>query len=188
MLRKSNSLGGIGIALAVGLFVVSASPAYAAPAIEVTSTTADTAAELFDAMSSSSIPRTTTEVAGATLTTFHSTSGPAPMDLTFGVPGASTGAGAHTNLAGGWDGQGPYILLNTFDQDAVISGGGFLLGLGICAAFAPACTVSGAVIAAASLWLSYNGKCSNDRQLLLPLAGLESAIPPFTGYQIHCVA
>lgn len=92
-------------------------------------------------------------------------------------------------LGGGWDNKGPYILLNQFDQDAIISGGGFALGLALCGAFPPACGYTTAVITAATLWLSYNGgKCPGNQELMLPLAGVESAIPPFTGYQIHCVA
>lgn len=57
---------------------------------------------------------------------------------------------------------------NQFDQDAIISGAGLALGTAIClipAVGVVACAVVGTIITAGVLYLSYNGKCPNNKQL-----------------------
>ena len=85
-------------------------------------------------------------------------------------------------LGGGVDSNGNvFVSMNQWDQDAVINGTGLLLAAGICAAAAlspAACLGVGAVVAAAAQWLSYNGKCPANQQLILPLTGVVCCIPP----------
>jgi hypothetical protein len=137
----------------------------------------------------SPIPRTTTISGGCTVTVYqlHPKS-----QITFDIPLAAPSGGVHTTISVGInDGYGhPYIKLNTYDQDTIIIGAGWAIGLGICAISAgipSVCPFSGLVITLASQWVSANGgHCTYGRQLLLPIFGTSSAYLNYYG-QIRCV-
>ena len=75
---------------------------------------------------------------------------------------------ASIRLGGGWDGNGLYIDFNKFDQDALAAGSAWAFGAAICAIPAVgtvACVAVGAILAAATLYLSYNGPCPSNQVL-----------------------
>lgn len=71
-------------------------------------------------------------------------------------------------LGGGWGKNGIYVDFNKFDQDAIISGSAWILGAAICAIPAVgtvACISVSGILAAATLYLSYNGPCPGNKVL-----------------------
>ncbi|SEF12044.1 hypothetical protein SAMN04489740_4176 [Arthrobacter alpinus] len=119
-------------------------------------------------LKASSLPRVSETVGSTVQTRFQLT---ADFGMTFVEPAVGVIA---PRIGGGFDGGGPYILLNQFDQDAIISGAGLALGAAICAIPAvgwAACTAVGVIIAAAVIYLSYNGKCNNNKQLKVYVSG-----------------
>ncbi len=118
-------------------------------------------------LNASSLPRTTKTKSGVSYTTFELKPG---FKFTIAEPILS--GGISPRIGGGSDQYGAYVSFNQFDQDAIISGSGFLLGAAICAIPGvgwAACTVVGALLAAGALYLSYNGKCPNNQELRAPI-------------------
>lgn len=113
-------------------------------------------------LKASSVPRTVVTTASEVRTTYLI---PGSYQFTVVEPVSDR---PQPRLGGGADAIGVYILFNQFDQDAIISGGGFLLGAAICAipgVGTLACVGVGALLTAAALYLSYNGKCRDNKQL-----------------------
>lgn len=120
----------------------------------------------------SALPNTEVVDSNGTKTTFTLPNG---SEMTLVSP---TTPEVQPRLGGGSDNHGPYISLNPFDQDAVIAGGGWALGLAICAipvVGVAGCAVTGATLAAAGLYLSYNAKCNGELR-----------VPIWPGSQPHC--
>jgi len=160
----------IAMLCAFGVTSASAATPEMATADQTTSSSAAITAELTptqiaDALAelrASPVPRES-ELVGSTIQTRFQFNKDFGMTFVEPAPGAIS-----PQLAGGWDGGGAYILFNQFDQDVIISGAGLALGAAICAIPGvgwAACTVVGVIIGAGALYLSYNGKCSNNRQL-----------------------
>jgi len=153
----------------LGVTSASASTSEAAP-VQAESFSSAATAELtqeqvdqaFAELEASTLPRVT-ETDGVTIQTrfqFNEDFG-----MTFVKPDPDV---VTTQLSGGADSGGLYLKFNQFDQDAILSGAGLALGAAIClipAVGVVACTVVGAIIAAGVLWMSYNGKCKNNKQL-----------------------
>jgi hypothetical protein len=139
-------------------------------------------------LSASDVPRGTALVDGVSVTAYHVGSG---IDVAYPEVTAPTSPSgeSESKISGGLDdGHGhPYVLLNSFDQDAIINGSGFLVGVAACSAVPESCVITGAVLAAAQQYLSYNGKCSDDRQLLLPFGGHEAAFRGIDDSWVRCV-
>ncbi|MDJ0348389.1 hypothetical protein [Cryobacterium sp. PH29-G1] len=153
-----------------GVTAASAATPEAVPADQTASFSAAATAELtqeqvdeaFAELEASSLPRVT-ETDGVTIQTrFQLTE---DFGMTFAKPDPDV---VTTQIAGGSDSGGWYIKFNQFDQDAIISGAGLALGTAIClipAVGVVACAVVGTIITAGVLYLSYNGKCPNNKQL-----------------------
>jgi len=76
-----------------------------------------------------------------------------------------------TQISVGLDGRGPWVQFNPTDQRAIISGGTTAIVLGICALTAgTACAVASALVAAAAVYLSEYGTCSNNRHFRVYIA------------------
>ncbi|PPF87126.1 hypothetical protein C5C03_11335 [Clavibacter michiganensis] len=139
-------------------------------------------------LDASDVPREISLVDGRSVTTYHMGSG---IEIVYPEGAAATPPQGEfeSKISGGLDdGTGhPYILLNSFDQDAIINGSGFLIGIAACGAFPETCVITTGVLAAAQQYLSYNGKCSDDRQLLLPFFGHEAAWSGVDDSWIRCV-
>lgn len=124
-------------------------------------------------LKASPIPRTVNETSIATTTSFTLSHEGDSLQFSVVEPkNVSTSSTDHETIAprigGGADGGGVYILFNQFDQDLIIAGTGFALGAAICAIPAvgtAACVVVGAILTVASVWMSYNGKCKNNKEL-----------------------
>lgn len=90
------------------------------------------------------------------------------------VPPSAVGAGDDSPeyrpmVGGGSDGWGLYLVFSPFEQDLLIAGSGFLLGAAICALPVvgwAVCFGVGAIITAATVWLSHNSKCHPTRPKL----------------------
>ncbi|MFS4507619.1 hypothetical protein ACMA46_15440 [Clavibacter sp. Sh2141] len=92
--------------------------------------------------------------------------------FTFARPVAGGPAVSGSLIGGGYGGQGLYITLNSTDQAAIAAGGGYAVGAAICAIPAvgqAACVAVGAVIAAATVYISENGVCGSGRELRIYL-------------------
>ncbi|WP_445442396.1 hypothetical protein [Clavibacter sp. km1a] len=139
-------------------------------------------------LDASDVPREISLVRGRSVTTYHVGNG---MEVAF--PGRAAAAPPQgefeSKMSGGLDDgtAHPYILFNSFDQDAIINGSGFLIGVAACGAFPETCVITTGMLAAAQQYLSYNGKCSEDRQLLLPFFGHEAAWSGVDDSWIRCV-
>ncbi|WP_349901697.1 hypothetical protein [Parafrigoribacterium humi] len=147
-----------------------------------TSITAADESVFIASLEASAIPRTTVATSVATEETFTYTSPEGKkLGITVVTPNSIPSAPGmvNPNFSVGWNGNGPYVLFNQFDQDAIISGATLLLGLYICAGAPEACPVVTVVLAAATLYLSYNGKCSHNRQLYVPLFPAEAGWLPY---------
>lgn len=126
----------------------------------------------------SDVPRTAAETFRETRYVFHV---PVPewptgvFDMTITVPKEGMmettvpRKGLMTPLLGaGSDSGGPYYLLNNFDQNMLIGGGGAVLTAALCAipGFGwVGCVIISAAVIAGGVWLSMNGVCTNGRQL-----------------------
>jgi len=89
-------------------------------------------------------------------------------------------ATSKARLGAGSDPYGKYISLNSFDQNAIYTGAGFGLSVGLCAISAGTfCIVAGAIVAAAGLAVSTNGgQCASNKTL---------RVYPFSGHKPRCV-
>ncbi|MBM7411488.1 hypothetical protein JOE38_001311 [Clavibacter michiganensis] len=136
----------------------------------------------------SAVPRDSSLHDGRSVTTYHESHGDEVASKEGAAPNSPEGE-FESKISGGTDdGHGhPYILLNSFDQDAIINGSGVLVGFALCGAFPGSCFITSVAIGAAQQYLSYNGKCSDDRQLLLPFFGHEAAWTGINDSWIRCV-
>ncbi len=173
------------VSLGTGIFAPPASAASAATPPVSPSEAAQTVTLLTD-LEASATPRTAIVVAGELQETFHFPNGQRTVDVTFVVPPAPR-PGVANDLSGGWDRNGPYILLNSFDQDAVLSGGGALIGFLMCQAAPASCAGVTIIVTVVTLYLSYNGKCSRGRQLYVPVVAAEAGWKPLVRSLMHCV-
>lgn len=89
------------------------------------------------------------------------------FDLVQGAPSARLGAGK--------DGKGTYVSFNGTDQNMIISGATYAIGVALCAVSAGTfCIVAGAIITAATVAITSNGgvRCSGGKSLrVYPFAG-----------------
>jgi hypothetical protein len=136
----------------------------------------------------SAVPRVSSLEDGRSVTTYHVGNGVEVASTEGAAPNPPEGE-LESKISGGTDdGHGhPYVLLNSFDQDAIINGSGVLVGFALCGAFPGSCFITSVVIGAAQQYLSCNGKCSDDRQLLLPFLGHEAAWTGVNDSWIRCV-
>ncbi|MWJ48535.1 hypothetical protein [Clavibacter michiganensis] len=106
-------------------------------------------------LDASDVPREISLVDGRSVTTYHVGSG---IEIVYPEGAAATPPQGEfeSKISGGLDdGTGhPYILLNSFDQDAIINGSGFLIGIAACGAFPETCVITTGVLAAAQQYLS----------------------------------
>lgn len=182
----SVSVGAVLIAL-IGS-TLAAAPASASPAIEASVATssslndkivesAPATDEEWDAeieqLLASDIPRTVTEDQTRTLYTFHlDVDGEGVPDnyvLDYTLAVADDGI-ITPMLSGGSNQHGPYIDLNGFDQDLVISGGAAAIGLAACAIPGlgwVSCVAITAGLTVAAVALSNNGKCPGNFRIYL---------------------
>lgn len=83
---------------------------------------------------------------------------------------------------GGSDAGGIYVTFSAFDQNLIVSGHGFVLAAAICAipaVGAAACLVAGALITAATVYITTYNVCKSPRSTL--------KIYPFKGMKASCV-
>ncbi|MGW8568500.1 hypothetical protein [Isoptericola sp. NPDC055881] len=93
---------------------------------------------------------------GEVVTTYH---------VAQGVEIATTQPLVAPRISGGKDRHGVYVNLSPVEQDLILSGGGFALGVGICAIPVVGwglCTSVGAVITVATVFLSNHKRCSGS--------------------------
>ncbi|MCY1718630.1 hypothetical protein OVA26_16960 [Microbacterium sp. SL62] len=169
---------------------LTATPATAAPPVEdasssttpassgdtvlesVGATQAEWEAEV-EALVASDLPRTVTEENGVTRYSFELTPEgegvPAGYVMDYTVEVHDDGA-IVPMLAGGSNQHGPYLDLNQFDQDLVISGGAAAIGLAACAIPAVgwvSCAAITAALTIAAVALAHNGKCKGEFRIYL---------------------
>lgn len=120
-----------------------------------------------DELIASDAPRTTEETFSETLYTFEipvesATAPDGTFEFTVAVPKDDV---VTPRLGGGSDSYGPYILLNEFDQNLLIGGGGAAITAGLCAIPAIgwiSCAAITAAVVVAATWLSVNGTCPQN--------------------------
>jgi hypothetical protein len=78
-----------------------------------------------------------------------------------------------SRLGAGSDQYGAYVSFNSTDQNVIISGAGWGLGLGLCAISAGTfCVVAGAILTAATLAVTINGvRCGSKSLRVYPFNG-----------------
>ncbi|WP_144407225.1 hypothetical protein [Clavibacter michiganensis] len=177
--------------IAMGLISTSSVAANAAESAPNSSASAvsERAASTVQAdLNASGVPRSSSLEDGRSVTTYHVGNGIEVASPEGTAPNPPEGE-FESKISGGTDdGHGhPCILLNSFDQDAIINGSGVLVGFALCGAFPGSCFIASVAIGAAQQYLSYNGKCSDDRQLLLPFFGHEAAWTGINDSWIRCV-
>lgn len=115
----------------------------------------------------SDVPRTVESSPAGREYTFHvPVSDPAVPSGTFDL-GIFVPAKQHVrpNLGGGWDNAGPYILLNNFDQQLIVGGGGAVITAALCAIPAigtVSCIAIAAAVIAAGTWIANYGVCPRN--------------------------
>jgi len=126
-----------------------------------------------EALVASDLPRTMTEENGVTRYSFELTPEgegvPAGYVMDYAVEVHDDGA-IVPMLAGGSNQHGPYLDLNQFDQDLVISGGAAAIGLAACAIPAVgwvSCAAITAALTVAAVALAHNGKCKGEFRIYL---------------------
>lgn len=183
------SVSGGAVLTALVASFLTAAPATAAPPVEATppsapasssetvlesvgATQAEWEAEI-DALVASDLPRTVTKEDGVTRYSFELTPEgegvPAGYVMDYAVEVHDDGA-IVPMLAGGSNQHGPYLDLNQFDQDLVISGGAAAIGLAACAIPAVgwvSCAAITAALTIAAVALAHNGKCKGEFRIYL---------------------
>lgn len=120
-----------------------------------------------DELIASDVPRTSEETFSETRYTFEVPVDAVAVDgglfeFTVAVPkdGLVT-----PYLGGGSDSYGPYVLLNNFDQNAIINGGAAAVTAGLCAIPGTgwiSCAAITAAVVVAGTWLAVNGTCPQN--------------------------
>ncbi|WJS90900.1 MULTISPECIES: hypothetical protein [Microbacterium] len=138
----------------------------------VGATRAEWEAEI-ESLVASDLPRTVTEQDGVTRYSFELTPQgegvPTGYTMDYTVELHDDGA-IVPMLAGGSNQHGPYLDLNQFDQDLVISGGAAAIGLAACAIPAVgwvSCAAITAALTIAAVALAHNGKCKGEFRIYL---------------------
>lgn len=117
--------------------------------------------ELIKDLAASPFPREVS-IAGGTQTTVYTLPG--------GLEYISEKPAFSPRMSGGSNSYGVFVKFTPTEQDLIYAGGGFALSTAIClipAVGIALCTVSGAIITAASVFIAASGKCSN-RLLVYP--------------------
>ncbi len=117
--------------------------------------------ELIKDLASSPFPRKVS-IIGGTQTTVYTL--PGGLEYTSEEPAFSP------RMSGGSNSYGVFVKFTPTEQDLIYAGAGFALSTAIClipAVGLALCTVSGAIITAASVFIAASGKCSN-RLLVYP--------------------
>jgi hypothetical protein len=156
------------VMLALAASVATVSPAQARDAVVDSGGRALSARALMEFRAGSIEPRFE-ERGGEELEVYEVPDG---TTFTFARPAAGDPAVSGSLIGGGYGGQGLYISLNSTDQAAIAAGAGYAVGAAICAVPAvgqAACVAVGAVIAAATVYISENGVCGSGRELRIYL-------------------
>ena len=129
-------------------------------------------ADAVDDLIASDVPRTVTEKATVTEYVFHIAVDSAAVPKgTFDLGIAVPKEGVIVPMIGaGSDGRGPYVLLNNFDQNVVLSGAGAAVTAALCAIPAigwVSCAVITAAMVVVGVWLSQNGTCPQNLKIYL---------------------
>ncbi|MDN5558709.1 MAG: hypothetical protein L0G23_04645 [Ruaniaceae bacterium] len=130
-------------------------------------------AALIAELEASDLERTTTVVKGEIVTTYHI---PDAFDISITKPAITP------MVWGGKDSYGIYVTLSLFDQNLIVAGHGFVLAAAICAIPAVGtalCLVAGAIITAATVYISTYNVCKAPRSTL--------KIYPFNSKKSACV-
>lgn len=97
------------------------------------------------------------------------------LDLGDGFTFDLVQAAPQSRLSAGTDSRGTFVAFNSTDQNMIISGAAFGLGVGLCAISAGTfCVVAGAILTAAAVAIASNGgvRCSGGKALrVYPFAG-----------------
>ena len=147
--------------------VTESSPPDATPGVSIqTVFTPDELVQFHNEVVKADLPRSQGFVDGAVVTTYTLENG---VKLTFSEPLVSPNTQVSPQLGAGWDGQGPYVLLNNVDQAAAL-GGGAAWALAFCILGPVACAAAGAIAVIVTTYVGAYGLCGGGRQLRINLS------------------
>jgi hypothetical protein len=155
------------VMLALAASVATVSPAQARDAVVDSGGRALSARALMEFRAGSIEPRFE-ERGGEELEVYEAPDG---TTFTFARPAAGDPAVSGSLIGGGYGGQGLYISLNSTDQAAIAAGAGYAVGAATHGVPGARCDrgLVGAVIAAATVYISENGVCGSGRELRIYL-------------------